>query len=297
VSAPRPGNESEARQAGASAPAVEGASGSAASAASRGAAPRRRWKPLAYSLAGVVAVVVVWEILALVVSSVVMASPAATLRALGHLAGTRDLWVELLTTLKRLVIGLAIGAVLGLGLGVLAGVQSRVRSFLEPLRWVGMTMPAVIIAVLALFWFGLGDGPVIFLVAVIVLPQMYVTTLAGVLAVDSRLVEMAAVYHFPRRLFLTEVYLPGIASPVTAGLTLATGVSVRAVILGEVLAASNGIGHSFTRAQIFLKTPELFAWVLVLLALMALLEFGLLRPVRRRALRWRRPAAAPPMGK
>lgn len=305
MSASRLDNESEGRQAGILTPAARTADGGSPARAgspagaptAANAAPARRWRPLLYSLAGVVAIVVVWEILSLVVSPIVVASPAATLRTLGQLAGTRVLWVELLTTLKRLVIGLAIGAVLGLGLGVLAGLQSRVRSFLEPLRWVGMTIPAVIIAVLALLWFGLGNGPVIFLVALIVLPQMYVTTLAGVLAIDSRLVEMGAVYHFPRRLLLTEVYLPGIASPVMAGLTLATGVSVRAVILGEVLAAANGVGHSFTRAESFLNTPELFAWVLVLLALMALLEFGLLRPVRRRALRWRRPAAASAAGK
>jgi len=48
---------------------------------------------------------------------------------------------------------------------------------------------------------------------------------AGVLAIDPKLLEMGRVYHFPRRLLLTEVYLPGIASPVMAGLTLATGVA------------------------------------------------------------------------
>jgi ABC-type nitrate/sulfonate/bicarbonate transport system permease component len=38
----------------------------------------------------------------------------------------------------------------------------------------------------------------------------------------------------------------------------------------------------------FLETPQLFAWVLVLLALMAVIEFGVLRPVRKRAMRWRK---------
>jgi NitT/TauT family transport system permease protein len=87
---------------------------------------------------------------------------------------------------------------------------------------------------------------------------------------------------------LREVYFPGIASPAIAGLTLATGIAVRAVVLAEVLAAANGIGHAFSRAMSFLETPELFAWVLVLLALMAAIEFGVLRPVKRRAMRWRK---------
>jgi len=241
-----------------------------------------------YAALGAVFIVVVWQILSTVMDPIIMASPVATAKALGHLAAGRTLWWQLLITLRRLVIGLAIGAVLGLALGVLAGLQPRVRSFFEPIRWVGMTMPAVVLAVLALLWLGLGDGPVTFLVALIVMPGMYVNTVAGILAVNSRLLEMGRIYHFPRRLLFAEVYLPGIASPVMAGLTLATGIAVRAVVLGEVLAATSGIGHAFSRAESFLNTPEVFAWVVVLLALMALLEFGALRPLRRRVTRWQK---------
>ena len=127
-----------------------------------------------------------------------------------------------------------------------------------------------------MLWFGLGDFTVIFVVALIVTPTMYVNTVEGVLAIDPRLVEMGRVYRFPRGLMLREIYLPGVASPAIAGLTLATGIAVRAVVLAEVLAAASGIGHAFARAMSFLETPQLFAWVLVLLALMAVIEFGVL---------------------
>lgn len=245
---------------------------------------------LLYAAAGVAAILAGWQLLSLTVNPAVMASPVETVQALGRLAWEGTLWIQLLITLRRLVIGLAIGAGVGLILGVLAGLEPRLRSFLEPLRWVGMTIPAVIIIVLAMLWFGLGDFTVIFMVAVIVVPTMYVNTVAGVLAIDRRLIEMGGVYHFPRRLFLTQVYMPGIASPVMAGLTLSTGIAVRAVVLGEVLGAMDGIGHAFSRAMSYLETPELFAWILVLLALMAVIEFGVLRPLKRRVMRWRKVA-------
>ncbi|MFN8565291.1 MAG: hypothetical protein U0703_27535 [Anaerolineae bacterium] len=65
------------------------------------------------------------------------------------------------------------------------------------------------------------------------------------------------------------------------GLTLAAGIGVRAVLMAELLGANEGIGHSFNRAWTFLKTPEMFAWMLASLALMALLEFGIFKPLRR----------------
>ena len=151
-------------------------------------------------------------------------------------------------------------------------------------------MPAIIIVALAVLWFKLGDFTVMFTVAVIVVPTVYINTMAGIQAVDSRLVEMGRVYHFPRRLLLTEIYAPGVASPVMAGLTLATGIAVRAVVLTEVLGAMSGIGHAFTRANSLLKTEEVFAWVVAILALMALLEFGVLRPLQRRVTRWKKAA-------
>jgi NitT/TauT family transport system permease protein len=234
---------------------------------------------------------VAWELLSLWVDPIFIASPFETAKALGRLAADGSLWIQLLITLKRLVIGLAVGAVLGWVVGMVAGLAPRVRSFLEPLRWVGMTVPAVIIAALAMLWFGLGDFTVIFVVAAIVAPSMYVNTVSGVLSVDPRLVELAQVYRFSLRLRLTEVYLPGTAAPALAGLTLATGVAVRAVILAEVLGAMSGIGHSFERAKANLEMPEVYAWIVLLLALMALLEFGVLRPLRRRVLRWRKVVA------
>jgi len=236
---------------------------------------------------GVVAILVVWQILSLVVNPVFLASPGDTAKALVRLAWEGRLWVELLITLKRLVTGLLLGAAAGWALGILAGLDRRLRSFFEPVRWVVMTVPAVIIAMLAMLWFGLGDSTVIFMVAVIVFPTMFVNTVSGAMSVDTRLVEMARVYRFPRRLMLTEVYLPAIASPVLAGLTLAAGIGVRAVVLGEVLGATSGIGHAFSRAHSWLETDELFAWIVVLLLLMGVIEFGALRPLRKRAARWR----------
>lgn len=251
-----------------------------------------RSERLLFAALGTATMLAGWQLLSLVVSPAILASPADTAQALGTLARNGTLWTQLLITLRRLAIGLGIGVGAGLATGVLAGLQPRLRSFLEPVRWVGMTTPAIIIAVLAMLWFGLGDRAVIFIVAVIVGPVMYVNTVAGVLAVDPRLAEMAGVYGFPRRLLLTEVYVPGIGSEVMAGLTLATGIAIRAVVLGEVLGAMDGIGYSFSRAMSYLETPTLFAWVVVLLGLMGAVDFGVLRPLNRRAIRWQRSSEA-----
>jgi len=250
--------------------------------------PVSRKGKLLHGLIGSVVLLLGWQLVSMAVSSAIVASPGATMAELGRLVAEGELWKQLLVTLRRLLVSLVLGAALGLSLGLLAGILPRVRAVLEPVRWVWMTLPAVVIAVLAMLWFGLGDRAVIFLVTAIVTPVIYVNTVEGVRVLDARLVEMGRVYGVPRGLMLTHVYLPGIGSPVIAALTLAAGTGVRGVVLGEVLGAQDGVGHSFARAMSYLDTPQVFAWVLVALALMALLEFAVLRPVRAWVLRWKR---------
>ena len=107
------------------------------------------------------------------------------------------------------------------------------------------------------------------------------------LAIDSRITEMAHVYKIPGKLRLTQIYLPGIGTSIMAGLTTASGIAVRASILAEFVGARNGIGHSLYISWTFLDTPSLFAWILAAFALMGLVEFAILRPIRDRLMRWK----------
>ena len=259
---------------------VESDRGETASGRSRRAA--------AYVGLGIAGMVLVWQVLSMVFSQVIVASPAATLEALWRLVRDGELWSQFGHSLGRLLIGLAGGAIAGIALGILAGLNSRLRSFLEPMRWGIMTVPVIIISVLAMLWFGMGSVQVIWVTAVITVPTNYVNTLEGMLAIDSRIVEMSRVFRIPPRLRLTQIYLPGIGSSVMAGLTLASGIGVRASILAEFIGARDGIGHSLFLSWTFLDTPSLFAWILITFALLGLVEFGILKPIRDRLMRWKR---------
>jgi NitT/TauT family transport system permease protein len=245
-------------------------------------------KKMIYTAAGVVFIIVIWHLMSMIFSEFVVASPAATAGALWKLACEGELWRHFGYSLARLLIGVGTGAFIGVSLGILAGLNSRIQSFLEPLRWTIMTVPAIIITVLAMLWFGMGSIQVIFMTAVITLPINYVNTLEGMLAVDKRIMEMACVYRIPFGLRLRRIYLPGIGASIMAGLTLAAGIGVRASILAEFMGARNGIGHNLFLSWSFLDTPSLFAWIIAAFILLGLVEFAALRPVRNRLSRWKR---------
>jgi NitT/TauT family transport system permease protein len=237
---------------------------------------------------GILATLAVWQILSMVFPQIIIASPWATFTALGRIASEGSLWGQLGYSLSRLLIGLLAGCTVGVALGILAGIYRPLRIFLEPARWVVMTVPAIIISVLALLWFGLGSKQVIFMTAVITMPITYVSTVEGMRAIDAGVLEMAQVFKVSPGLRLSEIYLPGIGSAVMTGLTLAAGVGVRALILAEFLGARDGIGHSLFLSWTFLDTPALFVWILLALALLGIVEFGLVRPARNYFMRWKK---------
>lgn len=246
---------------------------------------RQRWR---HGLVGVGVLIVLWQILSIALGEVIIATPWTTAQAFVRLLGRSTTWTHILMTLQRLLIGLLIGSGVGTVLGLAAGMNAKVRLMLEPLRWVVMTVPAVIFALVAMLWFGMGSKPVAFVAAIVTAPYTYVSILEGLLAIDEKLIEMGQSFRLPRRMMLTEIYLPGIGSSLIAALTLTVGMGIRVVVLAELMSAHDGIGHAFSRAWTQLNTPDIFAWLLMSLLLLGILEFAVLHPLKRCLVRWKR---------
>ena len=103
---------------------------------------------------------------------------------------------------------------------------------------------------------------------------------------------MTQVYRYGPWLRLRHLYLPALSAPLLAALLIAACGGVRLVVMAEVLGAENGVGYALANARSTFDTAELYAWVLLILGLVALLEFVFLQPLQRRLGRWMEPSHA-----
>ncbi|MGX5658560.1 ABC transporter permease [Castellaniella ginsengisoli] len=257
-----------------------------------GAPPSARRTSRLWSALGAGLIFAGWELASRLMGPMLMASPLEALRSIGALAGDPGFRAHSLDSLARIAMGVGAGCGIGFALGVLAGHDARLRGLLEPLRWLLMAIPPVVVVVLAMLWFGLGSGMVIFITVLMMAPGMYVNTVKGMRMIDAGLLEMSRVYRFGAWTRLRHVYLPSLAAPLTAALLIAACGGVRLVVMAEVLGAESGVGYALANARGTFDSGRLYAWVLLILGLVALLEFLLLQPVQRRLTRWQEPSHA-----
>ncbi len=218
---------------------------------------------------------------------IVLASPIQATVALWDMVQTPNFFEHFLVTLKRVSIGILIGGFAGFSLGIIAGLNRDIKSLLEPLRWLLMSVPPVVVVVLAMLWFGMGSTMAVFLISVLVAPTIYINTARGIEMVDEDLVEVAKIYKFSFFTLLKDVYTPAIAGPLSAAIVLGTCQAARVVVMAELLGANEGVGYmvGFTRSN--LEIPQLFAWVLTTLFIVAIFEFILFRPIQNYFVRWK----------
>ncbi len=227
-----------------------------------------------------------WWLLALFFDEIIISSPVQTISSLAAMMLTGSFWESVAITFQRFALGLFCGSFLGLVFGLAAGLKQEIRLILEPFRWILMTIPPAVLVVVSMIWFGMGSMQTVFVTSLLVLPIIYVNTVAGIDAVDQQLVEMAEIYRASPSMLIRELYLPGVGGHLLAGLSLAAGMGIRIVVLAELLGAYSGIGYEFALARTNLDTPVLFAWVIVCLVLGGGLEVCLLNPIKRHCMRW-----------
>jgi NitT/TauT family transport system permease protein len=237
-------------------------------------------------LAGVLALIAVWQYLADQLSNMILATPKQTFSRLAELIMDAEFWQTLQVSLTRLTIALSVACFIGFSLGVIAGRKAWVRDFLAPARWLLMSIPPVIVVLLAMLWFGMGSAMVIFITVILLSPTVYVNTQKNVSKIDKHWLELATIYQFSFYQRLTKIYIPAIAPPLCATLVIVCCSGVRIVVLAEVLGSHEGIGYQLANASSNFETPELYAWVLISLLIVAILELLLLRPIQHRLLHW-----------
>lgn len=236
--------------------------------------------------------VLLWYGLGLRMGPDIFPGPIQTFSALGKIFTNPNLIKHVGITFGRTLAGVMVSMFIAVVVVITARYWRPFRYyFLKVFYPVVRAIPSVAIALLAIVWFGLGSGTVIFVILITVLPIYMIDLWEGLKVIDSTLVEMATVLTSNRPRILKKVVFPLLVPVLFASTKLAFSVAFKLALIGELLGATSGMGFMAYLAQQEYKTDMVFAWTFLLVMLVVFFEYYVFDVTERRYLyKWQAPA-------
>lgn len=240
------------------------------------------WKVCTERIAAIIVAILLWQLLAMKLDQkLLLATPVDVAKTLGVLVKSQEFYSAIAYSMGRILIGLLIGAAVGIACALLAGRWHFMEVLFWPYFSAMKATPVASIVILCLVWLS-GRRLSVFIVFLVVTPVIYTNILAGIKNLDPKMKDMARVFGINGLRRLLYVYLPELKTYIIAAFALATGMAFKAGIAAEVIGTPGGsVGKMLYNAKVYLETPELFAWTLVIIVLSVVVEQVILGLVKR----------------
>ncbi|TDC51180.1 ABC transporter permease [Actinomadura sp. KC345] len=196
------------------------------------------------------------------------------------------LWSNTWVTIQEIVYGFALGAAAGVLLGFLLASATLLYRVLDPFIMALYSIPKVALAPLFIVWFGIGMNMKVLLAAATVFFLVFLNTVAGVREVDRGLVDAVRLMGGGRLHVTFKVVLPGAMTGVLTGLKVAIPYALIGAVIGELVASNRGLGYLINDAAAQFDTAGVFATLVVLSVIAAVLNL-LVGLLDRRLSRWK----------
>ena len=230
---------------------------------------RTRW----YWIPAALFWLMLWQLMYMFVhQDLLLASPMQVFVSLSVLCLQADFWIAALYSLLRIQAGFLLAVIFGTLLAILTARAAWINHLVYPAISAVRSTPIASFIILALVWMS-SSRVVIFIVFLMVLPIVWTNVTEGIRKIDPQLLEMAAVFELSRSQIFRNIDIPSVSPFFVTAATTGLGLAWKAGIAAEVLSTpADSLGGQLYEAKIYLETPDLLAYTIVIIALSLLLE-------------------------
>lgn len=196
----------------------------------------------------------------------------------------KDFGLTMMRALASFVIAMVLGGLIGLGLGRIRWLD---RLF-APWVVVGLNIPAIVVAIVCYIWLGLTDFALVLAVVINKTPLVATMMREGVRALSTDYDELAATFRLPRGRYLRLVLIPQLMPYLLAAARAGLSLVWKMVLVFEILGSDGGVGFRVGVYFQFFDMKGILAYATCFVVVIMVLEYGALRPLEERVLKWRR---------
>src|SRR6266581_848426 len=207
------------------------------------------------TLSSVAILILLWEWFGRDINPVFGSYPSAIAEAFWELVQSGKLQAATLESLLGVPLGLVIGryrvAEAALGIYVTAG----------------YAMPLVALVPLLVLWLGLGFAVKVAIIFLMSLFPICINTWLGVTAVPKTLIEVGKSFVAPDLVILRRIILPATLPYIMAGIRLAVGRAVVAMVIAEFFTSISGLGAVIITSANNFDTATMFVPIVILMVM------------------------------
>lgn len=224
----------------------------------------------------------VWQaVSAFIGQEILLVSPVVVFVRLTELIREAAFWKSIGLSLIRILGGFLLAAVCGIGAAGLSARFRRIRELLAPAVLTVKAVPVASFIILVLIWVPSRNLSIV-ISFLMVFPILYTNVLDGILSTDPKLLEMAQVFDVPKAVQIRWLYVSQVLPFFRTGCSVGLGLCWKAGVAAEVIGIPDGsIGENLYNAKVYLNTPDLFAWTVVIVLISLVFEKLFLAAVDR----------------
>ena len=219
------------------------------------------------TVASLIVVLAVWEVFGRQVNPIFGSYPTAIAEAFWDLLLTGKLAAALVQSLQPFLAGYGLAIIVGVPLGLVIGRFWVLEAALGVYVTAGYAMPLVALVPLLMLWLGLGFAVKAAVVLLMSIFPITINTWLGVTAVPKSLIEVGKAFVAPDATILRRIILPATLPYIMAGIRLAVGRAVVAMVIAEFFTTISGLGAIIINSANNFDTATMFVPIIVLMVL------------------------------
>ena len=243
------------------------------------------------SVVSVVALILFWEVGSVLhwfnpkfIPSIASVWAAFT-NVLSNGYNSYSLWFHLWSSMRRLLIAIAMAFVLAVPLGLLAGANKVIHAILDPFVEFYRALPPLAYYTLLVLWFGIGDLSKISLLTLNAFAPIFIQTVYSVEQLPRDRINGAKSLGANGVDLFLNVIFPSCLPDILTGLRTAVGVAYATMVAAEMVAAVSGIGWLVLDASKYVRYDIVYFGIIIMGAIAILID-ALIRQVIKRVTPW-----------
>ncbi|TMI98840.1 MAG: ABC transporter permease subunit [Alphaproteobacteria bacterium] len=230
-----------------------------------------------------------WELAARVFDISGLPPAHAALRELPVILTDKESLLNILDSIRRMVVGFAFALVFAIPVGLMMGRSRLTAAFFNPLLMIIYPVPKAALMPIIMLWLGVGDASktlVIFLG--VSLPVIY-HAYQGARAVEEKMLWSAAAMGMDARARLTRIVFPAALPEIMVGVRTGLVLALITMVTSEMIARKQGVGDILFNALAMAQYETVYATIVIIGLLGFVIDVGFER-LRAHLVAWAEPA-------